>query len=165
MKIATIENLKKLVAKHKKENKKIGLVTGCFDILHIGHIELFRFAKKQSDILIVGIENDETIKLSKGNNRPIHNLRQRGQTLAELSSIDYVFPVKTVYNFGSPEAELVHTKILKSLQPDFLFTNKFADRLWKEKKIQIQELGIELLVQSKKRSSSSSSILEKLSKE
>ena len=72
-KIRLLKELYSIVNKHKKRGKTIGLITGCFDILHIGHIELFQSAKNQVDILIVGVENDETIKRSKGTNRPVNN--------------------------------------------------------------------------------------------
>lgn len=61
MKITTIDKLQQIVKKHKNEGKEIGLITGCYDIIHIGHVELFRFAKKHCDIVIVGLENDEAI--------------------------------------------------------------------------------------------------------
>lgn len=47
------------------QGKKVGLVTGCFDILHFGHISIFEFAKSHVDILLVGIDSDESIKINK----------------------------------------------------------------------------------------------------
>jgi D-beta-D-heptose 7-phosphate kinase/D-beta-D-heptose 1-phosphate adenosyltransferase len=63
---------------------------GCFDILHIGHIELFKYAKSLGDRLIVGIDSDDRVKLLKGNNRPINNHTFRKQFLESIKYIDQV---------------------------------------------------------------------------
>lgn len=63
---------------------------GCFDILHIGHIELFKYAKSLGDKLIVGIDSDDRVKLLKGNNRPINNHVYRKQFLESIKYIDQV---------------------------------------------------------------------------
>lgn len=63
---------------------------GCFDILHIGHIKLLEFAKSQGDYLIVGIDSDERIKCSKGEERPINNQKDRCEFLRALGVVDEV---------------------------------------------------------------------------
>jgi len=73
----------KLRKKFRKEGKKLGLITGCFDILHIGHIKFFREAKKRVDFLMVGLDNDKSIKLSKGIGRPINTITDRMLQLEE----------------------------------------------------------------------------------
>ena len=65
---------------------------GCFDILHRGHIELFRYAKSLGDELIVGIDTDEKVKLDKGENRPMNNLQDRMLMLQSIKYIDKVIP-------------------------------------------------------------------------
>ena len=69
-----------------KKNKIIW-TNGCFDILHRGHIELFKFCKSLGTCLIVGIDCDERVKKSKGNTRPINNLQDR---IAMLNAICYI---------------------------------------------------------------------------
>ena len=66
--------------------------SGCFDILHKGHIELFRYAKSLGDELVVGIDSDEKIKLDKGKNRPINDLQYRMTMLQSIKYIDKVIP-------------------------------------------------------------------------
>ena len=65
---------------------------GCFDILHRGHIELFRYAKSLGDELVVGVDSDEKVKLDKGKNRPINNLQYRMAMLQSIKYIDKVIP-------------------------------------------------------------------------
>ena len=68
---------------------------GCFDILHRGHIELFRYAKSFGGELIVGIDTDKKVKLDKGKDRPINNLQDRIFTLQSIKYIDKVIPFDT----------------------------------------------------------------------
>lgn len=73
-----------------QENKKIVLVGGCFDILHLGHLTFLEQAKTHGDSLIVMIEADETIAVSKGPKRPINTQNDRAKLLAALKVVDYV---------------------------------------------------------------------------
>ena len=63
---------------------------GCFDILHRGHIELFRYAKSLGDELVVGVDTDDKVKLDKGTERPINNLYDRMCVLQSIKYIDKV---------------------------------------------------------------------------
>lgn len=164
-KIKTLSELGKICHRLKKEGKTIGLITGCFDILHIGHIELFRFAKKSADIVIVGLDNDETIKLSKGDGRPIHNSKQRAVVLSELASIDYVFCIQEVVKFDSERAEEVYAEIVRMIRPNYLVTNPKADRFWKKKQVRAKKIGVILLKANGNKNTSTTRIIQKLEKE
>ena len=65
---------------------------GCFDILHPGHIELFKVAKSLGDRLIVGVDTDEKVSKDKGPERPINNLEYRKAMLESVKYIDVVIP-------------------------------------------------------------------------
>jgi D-beta-D-heptose 7-phosphate kinase/D-beta-D-heptose 1-phosphate adenosyltransferase len=67
-------------------------VNGCFDILHPGHIELFKVAKSLGDRLIVGVDEDHKVKKDKGNERPINSLSFRKTMLESIKYIDVVLP-------------------------------------------------------------------------
>ena len=84
----------------KNPNKKIVFTNGCFDILHSAHIKILQFSKKQGDILVVGINSDESIKRFKGSERPINNVDERTNILALFDFIDYliIFNDDTPYN-------------------------------------------------------------------
>jgi D-beta-D-heptose 7-phosphate kinase/D-beta-D-heptose 1-phosphate adenosyltransferase len=73
---------------------------GCFDILHIGHVRLLKYAKALGSRLIVGINSDCSVKRLKGNNRPINTLNNRVELLESLSCVDEVisFNEDTPYN-------------------------------------------------------------------
>jgi len=73
---------------------------GCFDILHIGHVKLLKYAKTLGSKLIVGINSDSSIKRLKSNNRPINNLNNRKELLEALTCVDEVisFNEDTPYN-------------------------------------------------------------------
>lgn len=76
---------------------------GCFDILHIGHVRLLKFAKTLGDKLIVGVNSDESVKRLKGTSRPINALESRMEILQALSCVDEVvsFDEDTPYNLIS----------------------------------------------------------------
>ena len=63
---------------------------GCFDILHRGHIELFKYAKSLGDYLVVGVDDDERVNASKGPGRPINTLEDRMEMLRSIKYIDEV---------------------------------------------------------------------------
>jgi len=86
-------------------------VNGCFDILHPGHIELFKVAKSLGDRLIVGVDEDEKVKKDKGFDRPINSLSFRKTMLESIRYIDVVLP------FGS-RSELEN--LIQLYSPDIL---------------------------------------------
>jgi len=73
-----------------RKNKTIW-TNGCFDIIHAGHIELFRYAKSQGDTLFVGIDSDERVRSLKGESRPINSQADRKSVLEAIRYIDKVF--------------------------------------------------------------------------
>ncbi len=70
--------------------KKLVFTNGCFDILHPGHLHYLEAAKRKGDILIVGLNSDDSVKKLKGKNRPINDIDYRSHMLAGLEAIDYV---------------------------------------------------------------------------
>lgn len=89
-KIISKSNLKNVINNLKKDNKKIVMTNGCFDILHPGHISYLFEAKKLGHILIVAVNSDSSVKKLKGKDRPINGLISRMQVLSGLGIIDYV---------------------------------------------------------------------------
>ena len=92
------------------QNKKIVFTNGCFDILHSAHIKILQFAKKQGDILVVGLNSNESIKRLKGEKRPINDIEERTSILSLIDFIDYII----VFNDDTPY------KIIDLLRPNII---------------------------------------------
>jgi len=76
----------------QEQGKKIVFTNGCFDILHRGHVTYLNQARDLGDLLIVGINSDESVKRLKGPERPVNMLEDRAYVLSALKSVDYVIP-------------------------------------------------------------------------
>jgi len=118
--IKTFDEITKTVVRLKNKGSKIVFTNGCFDILHKGHVSYLDVAKSFGDVLILGLNSDESVKRLKGESRPINNQEDRGYILAALESVDYVvnFSQDTPY------------ELIKLIQPDILV--KGADYEGKE---------------------------------
>ena len=102
--------------------KKIVWTNGCFDILHRGHIELFKYASLLGDELIVGIDSDEKVKKDKGEGRPINNLDDRMFVLDSIECIDIVLDFDSTNELRN---------LIKDIKPDVMVIG--SD--WKDKKV------------------------------
>lgn len=107
------EQLKIIVDNLKKKNNKIVLSSGCFDILHIGHIKNLIEAKKMGDILMVCLSNDAQIKKLKGNTRPINNYEDRIHLFKTIKYVDYVI----MYDEKNIRTEETLGEIMKLVDP------------------------------------------------
>lgn len=90
-KIHTREDLLHVLAQPRNEGKKIGFTSGAFDLPHPGHVDYLTKAKALCDLLIVGVNSDESIKKYKSDLRPIVPAEARAQVMAGLEAVDYVF--------------------------------------------------------------------------
>ena len=88
------KNINFLVQDLKEKNKTIVMTNGCFDIIHSGHINFLEKSKKMGDILIVAINNDNSVKKNKGPKRPINQLNERIAVLSAIKFIDYIISFK-----------------------------------------------------------------------
>jgi len=109
-KIKAPKVLKAIISDCRKNAKRIAFTNGCFDILHYGHVKYLEDARKKADLLIVAVNNDNSVKKLKGPKRPLCSLRNRMRVLAGLSSVDYIVSFK----------EDTPLKIIKYLKPDIL---------------------------------------------
>lgn len=112
--------------KLKAEGKKVVFTNGVFDILHAGHVDYLVKAKEQGDILILGLNSDASVRIIKGEKRPIVRQEERAFVLANLKPIDYV----TLFDEPTP------FEIISALIPDVLI--KGAD--WAMDKIVGREI-------------------------
>jgi D-beta-D-heptose 7-phosphate kinase/D-beta-D-heptose 1-phosphate adenosyltransferase len=109
-KVQTLNNLKKIRARLRKEGQKVVFTNGCFDLIHGGHIHLFRFAKSCGDVLIVALNTDRSIRKIKGPSRPVFPLKERYEILSAIEHIDYL----TSFSEETPQT------IIAALLPDVL---------------------------------------------
>ncbi|MBN1349478.1 D-glycero-beta-D-manno-heptose 1-phosphate adenylyltransferase [candidate division KSB1 bacterium] len=107
-KLVTLDELKSSVDQAKLAGKKVVWTNGCFDIMHVGHILYLEKAKAYGDLLIVGLNSDASIKLTKGPTRPIVEESQRAKLLSSLSCVDYII----IFSEKTP------MKLLEILKPD-----------------------------------------------
>jgi len=89
-KILSRESAGAVLAKLKREGKRVVLANGCFDMLHVGHVRYLSGAKREGDILIVAVNADSSVRGLKGPGRPILDERARAQLVASLRDVDYV---------------------------------------------------------------------------
>ncbi|MFA7085960.1 MAG: D-glycero-beta-D-manno-heptose-7-phosphate kinase [Aliarcobacter sp.] len=97
--IKTFDEIKTLSSKLHSQGKKIVFTNGCFDILHVGHVKYLEVAKSYGDVLILGLNADNSVRKLKGPTRPINTQDDRAYILASLESVDYVviFEEETPY--------------------------------------------------------------------
>lgn len=89
-KILTRDEMVAERARLKAAGKTVSFTNGCFDILHCGHVSYLNFARKQADVLILGMNSDASVRRNKGEDRPINGEEDRAEVLAGLECIDYV---------------------------------------------------------------------------
>jgi rfaE bifunctional protein nucleotidyltransferase chain/domain len=109
-KIQPLKKLMKIREELKRQGKKVVFTNGCFDLLHSGHIHLFREAKKLGDVLLVAVNDDASVKKVKGASRPVFPLEERLEVLEAVEDIDYL----TSFSEETPQ------EIIASLLPDVL---------------------------------------------
>jgi D-beta-D-heptose 7-phosphate kinase/D-beta-D-heptose 1-phosphate adenosyltransferase len=109
-KIITTDNLVLKVSQWKKNKMKVAFTNGCFDILHLGHLEILTKSKEFGDRLIVAVNSDESVRKLKGKERPINDFQTRSNMLASFSFVDYVVE----FSDDTPK------KLIQIIKPDFL---------------------------------------------
>jgi D-beta-D-heptose 7-phosphate kinase / D-beta-D-heptose 1-phosphate adenosyltransferase len=109
-KIKAKEDIRRIVDNLKAKGKRIVFTNGCFDLLHVGHIRYLEEAKALGDILVVGINSDQSVRRIKGSYRPILPEEERAEILSGLGCVDYV----TIFDEADP------LELISSLQPHVL---------------------------------------------
>lgn len=98
------------LGKLKARGKTIVFTNGCFDILHYGHVAYLRKARSFGDVLVVGLNNDRSIRVIKGKSRPVNCERDRAEVLSEFSCVDFI----TLFGGETP------LRLIRKLRPDVL---------------------------------------------
>lgn len=108
--IKSFEEIQAIVNRYRKSGKKVVFTNGCFDILHVGHVKYLQVAKSFGDVLIVGLNSDESVSRLKGPTRPVNIAEDRAYLLAALEAVDFVVP----FTDDTPY------ELIKMIKPDIL---------------------------------------------
>ena len=108
--ITDLETFRGQLSFYRRQGRRIVFTNGCFDIIHRGHITYLSQAKALGDLLIVGLNDDDSVRRLKGPSRPINNLDDRAQVLAAMSCIDHIVPF----------SEDTPARLLALIRPDIL---------------------------------------------
>ena len=148
-KIKNFEQIERIAKRLKEQGRKIIFTNGCFDILHRGHATYLQKAKELGDILILGLNSDESIRRLKGEERPVNNLEDRAFLIGALESIDFVVPFweDTPY------------ELIKLVKPNILV--KGADYTGKE--VIGSDIAEEVILIDFVKGKSTTSLIEKIS--
>jgi D-beta-D-heptose 7-phosphate kinase/D-beta-D-heptose 1-phosphate adenosyltransferase len=106
----TLDRLVSEIQIHRAAGKRIVFTNGCFDLIHLGHIKYFQFARQQGDLLVVAVNTDHSIRKLKGEKRPIIDENDRLSVLEELESIDYL----VCFDDDTP------LRLIEQIRPDVL---------------------------------------------
>jgi D-beta-D-heptose 7-phosphate kinase / D-beta-D-heptose 1-phosphate adenosyltransferase len=109
-KIRAREQITQMMENVRREAKKIVFTNGCFDLLHVGHMQLLREAKRLGDVLVVGLNTDASVRRLKGTGRPIVAEEDRAYAVAALESVDYLVL------FDEPDP----MELIRAIRPDVL---------------------------------------------
>jgi D-beta-D-heptose 7-phosphate kinase/D-beta-D-heptose 1-phosphate adenosyltransferase len=101
-KVLPRDELAEIIAQARAAGKRVVFTNGCFDLLHVGHVDVLQAAKAFGDILIVGVNSDDSVRRLKGASRPIQSEMDRTKILSALACVDYV----TIFDEDTP-AELI----------------------------------------------------------
>jgi len=108
--VLDISQLSSIVNSLKQAGKRIVFTNGCFDIIHVGHVRYLKEARSLGDVLVVGLNSDESVRAIKGMNRPIVPQGERAEVLSSLRDVDYV----VIFNEPDPY------NTIAALRPDIL---------------------------------------------
>ena len=111
-KVIAYKDLPSLRKKADGMDKKIVMTTGCYDILHLGHVVHFNYCKSRGDWLVVSVGNDKCVKTLKGPDRPINDESFRARMMAALECVDFVV-------ISEEMGIMDHNKLIALLRPDF----------------------------------------------
>jgi D-beta-D-heptose 7-phosphate kinase/D-beta-D-heptose 1-phosphate adenosyltransferase len=110
LKIKRLEELLGVLEEVRADGGKVAFTNGCFDLLHVGHVELLKFARTQGDVLVVGLNTDRSVRELKGPDRPVNSEEVRARILAAIEDVDYV----VLFDEASVEP------LVRRLRPDVL---------------------------------------------
>ena len=153
-KVVPIEQVEGRMKQLRDGGKTIVATNGCFDLLHLGHVYYLQAARARGDILVVGINGDESVRQLKGRGRPLNNARARAEVLAALECVDLV----TVF------PEMRATRFIEAARPAVYVKGGDYDRetLNAEERAALEKIGAKIDIIPFLKGYSTSHLLEEL---
>lgn len=153
-KIISVNQAAEIAEQLRKNGKKVGFTNGCFDLLHLGHLNSFMQAKNECDVLIVGLNTDASVHRLKGENRPVNDEKTRAMFLAALEFIDYVvlFDEDTAIS------------LVRAIRPDIVAKEGYALENWPEAQ-EALKLGLKTVTLKRFKDYSTTNLIQKLKAE
>jgi len=149
-KIVSRDELLPILEAEKKRGKRIVLANGCFDILHVGHVRYLEGARREGDILVVGVNADASVCGLKGPGRPILDEGARAMLVASLRAVDYVVL------FNEPNVQV----LLEAIRPNVHAKGTdYTEETVPERAIS-QKLGIRVAIVGDPKDHSTRALLE-----
>ncbi len=160
-KVLDYAKARKLADKLHHESKMISFTSGCYDLLHLGHILHLNYCRSKGDVLIVSVGNDETVRKLKGPGRPLLPAKVRARLLASLELVDYVIISEEV-------GKMDHSRLIEILKPAVYIVNA-TDSHVEEKRLLAQSNGAKLVLAKRMPPSgaagiSTTSLIEKINR-
>jgi D-beta-D-heptose 7-phosphate kinase / D-beta-D-heptose 1-phosphate adenosyltransferase len=104
-----VDLLARCLSGHRRAGHRVVFTNGCFDLLHRGHVECLQQAAALGDVLVVGINSDDSVRRLKGPGRPVNRAEDRAAVVAAIGCVEYV----TIFEEDTPE------RLLEEVRPDF----------------------------------------------
>lgn len=153
-KILSRPQLQSLLAGHKQRGQRVVFANGCFDVLHVGHVRYLQAARAEGDILVVGINDDASVRNLKGPGRPILDQAARALLVAAVREVDYVVV------FSEPSAKA----LLHDLRPDVHAKGTDYTAETVPERATAKSLGIRVAITGDPKNHSTRAMLESLRK-
>lgn len=109
-KLITLRKARELFSPEFRKNSSIVFTNGCFDVLHRGHVYYLSKAREMGDVLVVGLNSDDSVSRLKGEGRPVNQQNARAEVLGALAMVDYII----IFEEDTP------LDLIKNLKPDLL---------------------------------------------
>jgi rfaE bifunctional protein nucleotidyltransferase chain/domain len=152
--VCDLPDLIEAVGRHRSRGESVVFTNGCFDLIHVGHVRYLAQAKREGDVLVIGLNSDRSVRGLKGPGRPVQTEADRAEILAALRSVDYV----VIFDEPTP------IDLILALRPDVLV--KGED--WEDDKIvgaaEVRSWGGRVVRASLVRGASTTGLIERMKK-
>ena len=153
-KIVTAEQARAIASAMHESGRKLVFTNGCFDLLHVGHVRYLEAARALGDALLVAINGDESVRVLKGDGRPLNSESDRAEVVSALACVDHVviFP------------EVRVTGLLEKVRPAIYVKggDYTADSLDAEERKALEQIGAEIVILPFEAGHSTSGLLDKI---